>query len=307
MTSSHPPRPLGASGLKVSPLGVGTNRWGGKLGPRDAVLQTYQAALDTGVDFFDTAELYTFGKSERLVGECAAADGREVVLASKMFPYPTRVTAGQFVKALDRSLARTARDTIDLYYLHFPYSTVRIEKVMDVLAKAVKAEKVRAVGVSNFNVTQLRRAAAALERHGIPLAANQVHYSITHRQPETNGVLDACRELDVALVAYRPLGGGAIYGDGSAKNGDLLGTVREIAGTPGRTVGQVALNWLIQRHDNVIAIPGTTKPDHVRQNADALSWSLSADELDVSAGRLPGAILQLGKRRFVRLVDGSAG
>ena len=112
------------------------------------------------------------------------------------------------------------------------------------------------------------------------MASNQVEYSLLCREPETNGVLDACRQLDVALVAYRPLGGGAIYGDGSGKNGELFSTVREIANAPSRTVGQVALNWLIQRHDNVIAIPGTTKPDHVRQNANALSWSLSADELD---------------------------
>ena len=281
MTSISSPRALGASGIKVAPLGVGTNRWGSKSGSRDAVVQTYRAARDAGLDFFDTAELYTMGKSEKLLGECAAGDERDTVLASKMFPYPTRVTAKQFANALDRSLARMGRNTIDLYYLHFPYSVVRIEKVMDVLAEAVRAEKIRAVGVSNFSAAQMRRAVAALDRHGIPLAANQVHYSIVHRAPETNGVLDACRELDVALVAYRPLAGGVLNAsnDGTGKRAALQGVVREIAGAPGRTAGQVALNWLLQRDDHVIAIPGTTKPHHVGQNADALSWRLSEDEM----------------------------
>ena len=116
------------------------------------------------------------------------------MVASKFAPYPTRLVGAQLGRALDATLRRMGRESIDLYYLHFPYSLVRIESWMDRMAEAVCAGKVRAVGVSNCNVSQMRRARDELGRHGIALAANQVHYSVWHRKPERDGVLAACRD-----------------------------------------------------------------------------------------------------------------
>jgi aryl-alcohol dehydrogenase-like predicted oxidoreductase len=201
------------------------------------------------------------------------------------------------MNALDATLNRLGRQAIDLYYIHFPYTLLRVETLMDMMAQAVKAGKVRAVGVSNFSAKQMRRAAARLERYDIPLAANQVRYNLLHRQPEANGVLDACRELDVALVAYRPLERGRIIsgagpratsisatsksekGEEASTNQEAIQeTLQRIASQRGKSVSQVALNWLLRRDNHVIPIPGTTDARHALENADVLSWQLSDEE-----------------------------
>jgi aryl-alcohol dehydrogenase-like predicted oxidoreductase len=277
------PRRLGGSGLEVSALGVGTNRWGSKSASEPWPLAVLSSSLDTGVSFFDTAELYTSGRSERVLGQCCREDGRPVVVASKFAPYPHRFRSAQLQRALDGTLRRMGRKSIDLYYLHFPFSLVRIEAWMDQMAEAVGAGKIRAVGVSNCNVSQMRRARDTLGRHGITLAANQVQYSLLHRNPEHRGVLAACRDLDVALVAYRPLGGGRLREtpgpDGHQKTGaQALG---RIARDRGVTPSQVALNWLLCQDERIIPIPGATKAPHATDNAGALNWRLSDDELDI--------------------------
>jgi aryl-alcohol dehydrogenase-like predicted oxidoreductase len=277
------PRRLGASGIEVSALGVGTNRWGGRGVAEPEVASTFGAALDVGVSFFDTAEVYTSGRSERLLGRCCRDVGRPAILASKFAPYPTRVIGAQLDRALDATLERMARDSIDLYYLHFPFSPVGIKRWMDHMAKAVETGKVRSVGVSNCNVSQMRRAQDALGRHDIPLAANQVQYSLLHRKPERDGVLAACRELNVALVAYRPLRGGLL---GTSPNTDdkrktALDALALIAHQRGVTTGQVSLNWLLCQDELVIAIPGATKASHASQNGGALAWRLDDQELGI--------------------------
>ena len=185
-------RPLGRSGVCVPALGVGTNRWNAGEPGQARLNHTLAAALDVGMGFFDTAEVYSFGRSERALGLAARQDGRPLVLASKFAPLPTRLTAAQFDSALDRTLERLGRESLDLYYLHFPYSLRRVDTWMKAMAKAVEAGKIRAVGISNCNVARMRKVAGVLARYGIPLAANQVQYSLLHRAPETNGVLDAC-------------------------------------------------------------------------------------------------------------------
>jgi aryl-alcohol dehydrogenase-like predicted oxidoreductase len=288
-------RPLGASGIRVSPLGTGTNRW--RQGKDDeSVFQAFHSLVDVGLNFFDTAEVYSFGKSECLLGACLKRESRPVVVATKFAPY--RLSRSQFNHALDASLSRLGKQTVDLYYIHFPYSLFSIETLMDLMAQAVATGKVRAVGVSNFSAKQMRKAAARLERNGIPLAANQVRYNLLHRQPEWNGVLDACRELDVALVAYRPLERGRLRSDttpgetsGSpsptsgkgkpaSKEQAIQETLLTIAQQRGKSVSQVALNWLLCRDTRVIPIPGTTKARHAMENAGALGWQLSNDEFD---------------------------
>ena len=203
-----------------------------------------------------------------------------MVIASKFAPYPTRLFRRQFMRALDASLMRLGRQTVDLYYIHFPNTLLSIETLMDLMAKAVAAGKVRAVGVSNFSAEQMRRAATRLERYGIPLAANQVRYNLLHRQPEEDGVLAACRELNVALVAYRPLERGRLRSDiipgaasdslsavsnkgkAVAKEEAIQETLHAIAEQRGKSVSQVALNWLLRRDEHVIPIPGTTNARH---------------------------------------------
>jgi aryl-alcohol dehydrogenase-like predicted oxidoreductase len=265
----------------VSALGVGTNRWGARGTSQDGLAATYRASLDAGVSFFDTAEVYAGGRSERHLGRCARGEQGAAVLASKFAPLPFRVTPARFRAALDRTLDRLGRESIDLYYLHFPYSPRGVGTWMTAMALAVRAGKIRAVGVSNCSAAQMRQAAAVLGRHDVPLAANQVHYSLVHRRAETNGVLDACRELDVALVAYRPLAGGVFRsGDGPRdRHAVLFRTLGEIGQGHGSTVSQVTLSWLLGRDDHVVPIPGSTKETHARENAAALSLVLTEDEL----------------------------
>ena len=295
MSESGIRRRLGKSGLSVPAVGVGTNRWDAS-GPAQARLRdTFAAALDAGMGFFDTAEIYSAGRSELALGEAARADGRPVLMASKFAPLPYRVTAVQFASALDKTLERLGRDSLDLYYLHFPYSPLGVGAWMRAMATAARAGKIRAVGISNCNVAQLRKAAGVLARYGIPLAANQVQYSLLHRKPETDGVLDACRRMDVALVAYRPIGGGAISsasptGPGRSALAALAGTLREVAAARSATTAQVALAWLLKRDDHVIPIPGATRAGHVRENSAALSLELSEEEftaLDRASARTP--------------------
>lgn len=268
-----PLRQLGRSGVSVPALGVGTNRWGrGGRGP-DQLAPVLGAAIDAGANLLDTAEIYL--GSERAIGECLRRDLRPTLVVSKLAPYPTRVSAGSFQRALDGSLARLGRDGVDLYLIHFPYSLLGVPRLVDRLAGLAHDGRVRAVGVSNFSAAQMRVAAERLDRHGVALAANEVQFSLFHRDPERNGVLDACRELDVALIAYRPLAGGRRRRDGSA----LDATLARIARAREKTPAQVALNWLLGRDERVIAIPGATSVEHLRENVGAVGWALDDEEL----------------------------
>ena len=267
-------RQLGATGLAVSPLGLGTNRWA--YGKNDeAVAQTFRVYVDAGGNFIDTAEVYGFGKSERLLGACLRQDARPTVIASKYLPLPLH----PFKQALDSSLKRLGVPTIDLYYLHFPRGN--LERLMDQMVQAVADGTIRAVGVSNFSAAQMRQAAARLARYDLPLAANEVQYNLLHRQPEVNGVLDACRELNVALVAYVPLASGrlASTSSSSTRGSEALQTVlTTIAHKRSKSVPQVVLNWLLRRDEHIIPIPGATSARHVQENAEVLTWELSDEE-----------------------------
>ena len=276
-----PLRRLGKTGIEVPAIGVGTNRW--SQGGNDApVFETYQALIEGGGGFIDTAEVYGFGKSERLVGDCLRKDGRPVFVASKFAPFVARTSPRRLTAALDASLARLGRESIDLYYVHFPFPFADLNGFADGLAEAVKSGKAKTVGVSNFNADQMRRIADRLARANIPLAANEVHYSLAHRDPETNGVLDACRELDVALVAYFPLASGRLAGPPAEGKADKLDAVRralaEIGEAHQASPSKAALNWLLARDPHVILIPGATKAHHARANLAALDWSLTDEE-----------------------------
>jgi aryl-alcohol dehydrogenase-like predicted oxidoreductase len=281
---------LGSTDIRVSRIGTGTNRWA--LGENDEpVFQVYKVLLDKGVNFFDTAEIYTDGKSERLLGACYRRDGRPSIIASKYLPSSSRRIEKDFLEALDGSLRRLGVETLDLYYVHMPPTAQSIEDLMDYMAEAWTVEKIRAVGVSNFDAEQMRRAAERLEGHGVKLAANQVEYSLMNRQPETNSVLEACKNLDASLVAYRPLGRGLlasvgmIGGSSRAAVGTKIESTLEtvilsIAEDHGGSVSQVALSWLLRKDELVIPIPGATKVDHAVENAGVLDWVMSEAEFN---------------------------
>jgi aryl-alcohol dehydrogenase-like predicted oxidoreductase len=302
-------RYLGASGIVVPPMGVGVWSWGdksfwgyGQDYTREDVTLAYKACLDTGLNFFDTAEMYGRGESERILGKCIREDGRPVIIASKFAPLPNRLSARSLLEALDASLERLNVKTMDLYQIHWPYSLIGVDALMDALAQAVHSGKVRAVGVSNYGANLMRRAHARLARHNIPLASNQVHYNLIHRKPEKNGVLDACRELNVALIAYSPLEQGLLTGKyrivaGQAisvtgprrftpafrtsqrrKIEPLLQTMEDIATTHSKTIGQVALNWLLSKDECIIPIPGAKNVRQASENAGAISWRLTGEE-----------------------------
>jgi aryl-alcohol dehydrogenase-like predicted oxidoreductase len=289
-----PQRQLGQGGDPVSALGVGTNRW--RQGTNDgAVLETYQALLDGGVDFIDTAEVYGFGKSERLIGDCIRKDGRPVKVASKFAPFIARTMPRQLIGALDASLARLGLQSLELYYVHFPFPFTPLETFAEGLVEAVKSGKARQVGVSNFSADQMRRIADILGRSGVRLAANEVSYSVMNRKAETNGVLGACKELDVALVAYFPLASGRLAAppaDGGAPDraAVLRRTLAEVAQAHQASVSQVALNWLLARDPHVIPIPGASKAAHGADNVKALGWRLTDDEfaaIEAASAPLP--------------------
>ena len=218
---------------------------GRKWSKSGTISLVFRGSIKTSqVHFFDTAEVYGFGKSERLLGACLRQDARPTVIASKYMPLPLH----PFEKALDGSLKRLGVQTINLYSIHFPRGN--IEQLMDQMALAFADGKIRAIGVSNFSAVQMRQAAARLARYDIPLAANEVHYNLLHRQPEVDGVLDACRELNVALVAYVPLASGRLASTSSSSTRGsvaLQTLLTTIAHTRSKSVPQVALNWLVRR------------------------------------------------------------
>jgi aryl-alcohol dehydrogenase-like predicted oxidoreductase len=269
--------------------------YGGAHGP-DEEQRAFEASVAGGARFFDTAEMYSRGASERRLGELAR--GAEVVIATK-FPPRMFSHTEEMPAALDASLARLQRAAIDLYQHHFPSRRVSIPRLMALMANAVEAGKVKAIGVSNYSAQQLRIAHAVLGERGIPLASNQVEYSLLHRRPETNGVLETCRELGVTLIAYQPLASGALtgkYSSGARPTGlrrfmgrfrgkgpeafaPVVALLREIGAANAKSPTQIALRWLIE-NETVLAIPGAKNGRQAAENAGALSFSLTSTEIE---------------------------
>ena len=294
---------IGHSPLQVAPLGVGTWQWGdsrfwgyGRDYTRDEIVGAYRASRDSGLNFFDTAEIYGRGVSERNLGELVRADPQPVIVGTKYAPLPGRWTARTVKSACEASLRRLGLPRVDLYQIHWPYTTISIDALMNALADLAEAGKVRAVGVSNFSAAQMERAHRALDRRGVPLASNQVHYSLLHRNPEHNGVLTACRDLGVTLIAYSPLEQGILTGKfhqdtpvKRARRGSnqaklraarpVIAALREIGQAHGdKTPGQVALNWLMCH--GVLPIPGAKNAAQASSNTGALGWQLTEAEFE---------------------------
>ena len=299
-----------ANELNIAPLGVGAWAWGttrlwgyGKEYNRSDVGRAFRASMAEGVTLFDTAEMYGSGASERIIGEMlreGAFEGTPVI-ATKFAPLPYRLSARSLLKAVDKSLERLGIETIDLYQIHFPNPIFKINGLMDALAETVKAGKVRRVGVSNYGADQMKRAHDRLASHGVSLASNQVEYSLLQRAPETNGVLEASRDLGVTLIAYSPIAKGLLtgkYGPGGDRPSGLvrrmgrafgeqnlkkiepvLNILREIGEAHNKQPAQVALNWLITQR-STFPIPGAKNELQARQNAGALGWGMIGEEAE---------------------------
>ncbi len=294
---------LGNTEIRISPLGIGTWAWGdrffwnyGSDYSAEDVRAAFVAAVETGINFFDTAEVYGMGRAERFLGELTAQTTEPVVIATKFFPFPWRVRRAAMKRALRLSLKRLGKESVDLYQIHFPWPPRSPDFWVRALGEMVQAGLTKAAGVSNFNAEQMRRAHAILAAQGIPLASNQVHYSLLHRAPETNGVLAACKELGITLIAYSPLEMGLLTGKYSPENPPrgirsrrytkaylariqpLIGLMREIGRAHGnKTPAQVALNWVICK--GAVPIPGAKNARQAESNAGALGWRLTEEEI----------------------------
>ena len=300
-----------ADGLNVVPLGVGAWAWGttrlwgyGKEYDRSDVGRAFRASMAEGVTLVDTAEMYGNGASERIIGEILDEGGfeRTPAIATKFAPLPYRLGARSLLKAVDKSLERLGIETIDLYQIHFPNPIFGINSLMEALAETVKAGKVRRVGVSNYDADQMQRAYDRLASHGMSLASNQVEYSLLQRAPETNGVLEASRDLGVTLIAYSPIAKGLLtgtYGPGGDRRPSglvrrmgrafgeqnlekiepVLNILREIGEAHNKGPAQVALNWLITQR-STFPIPGAKNELQARQNAGALGWEMTGEEVE---------------------------
>jgi len=298
---------LGLHGPSVAQVGVGTWPWGdrtywgfGKDFTEKDIAEAFEASIRAGLTFFDTAEVYAGGRSERFLGEFVRKTHASVVVATKFMPFPTRLSGGALRPALQRSLKRLGLPAVDLYQMHWPFPPVPIETWMGAMADAYQDGLIRAVGVSNYTVDHLRRAHAALAKRGLPLASNQVKLSLVDREPLHNGLREACRELGVTLIAWGPLAKGVLTGKYSAdrrppgmrgrrfsrrffaRHEPLFRILREIATTRGKTQGQVALNWCMAK--GALPIPGAKTGAQARENAGALGWSLTAEEVALLDG-----------------------
>ena len=313
-------RTLGRNGLKVSALGLGCMGMSDFYGPRDDAqsLATLQHAIERGVTFFDTADMYGPHTNEVLLGKAIAGRRDALVIATKFGierdPRNAQLRGingrPEYVKAAaEASLKRLNIETIDLYYQHRVDPNVPIEDTVGAMADLVKAGKVRHLGLSEASPATIERA------HRVhPITALQSEYSLWTRDPETNGVLDTLRRLGIGFVPYSPLGRGFLtgairspedfaqddfrrtnprfQGENFTRNLELVDKVNEIAAQRGCTPAQLALAWVMARGNDVVPIPGTRRATTLDDNLGAVDVKLTTQELAVIDAILPPGAAQ---------------
>ncbi|HZS33517.1 MAG TPA: aldo/keto reductase [Methylomirabilota bacterium] len=256
-------RPFGTTGVEVSVVGQGTWRMGEEPTRRRSEVAALRLGLELGLTHIDTAEMYGGGGAERVVAEAIAGRRDQVFLVSKVLP--EHASYAGTVRACEASLRRLRTDRLDVYLLHWWSTRHPIAETMRGMAELVRRGLTRFVGVSNLDVAQLRAAQAALA--DVPLACDQVLYHLRDRAIE-RAVLPYCERRRIAVVGYTPL----------ARGGFMRGPVAEIAARRGRTPRQVALNFLTRR-PALFVIPKASRPEHVRENAGALDFTLTPAEV----------------------------
>jgi aryl-alcohol dehydrogenase-like predicted oxidoreductase len=284
-----PRRNLGASGLSVSALGLGCMSFSGAYGPSDdeAAIDVIHAALDRGVTFFDSSDMYGWGHNETLLGRALGKRRSDIVLATKFGQ--TRQEGGAngvdgrpaYVKeACEASLKRLGTEVIDLYYQHRVDPNVPIEETVGAMAELVRQGKVRALGLSEARPETIRRA------HKVhKIAAVQLEFSLLYRV-EAEETLRTTRELGISFVAYSPLGRSLLTGK-LASNLGLIEPLRAIAAKKGCTLGQLVIAWLLARGQDIVPIPGTKRKERLDENLGAFSVRLSPGEVDEISGMVP--------------------
>ncbi len=298
-------RNLGHSSLSVSRIGLGCMGMSEFYGPRneEESVATIHLALDRGVNFLDTADMYGTGHNEELVGRAIKGRRSQVVLATKFGN--VRGPDGSFLgingrpeyvrMACEASLRRLNVETIDLYYQHRVDANVRIEETVGAMGRLIEEGKVRFLGLSEAAPATLRRA-----HRTHPITALQTEYSLWSRDPEEE-ILPACRELGISFVAYSPLGRGFLtgrfkspeelapgdtrrnhprfQGENLAHNLELVRRIEQLALTKGCKASQLALAWVLAQGEEIVPIPGTTRRTHLEDNIAALEVALTPEDL----------------------------
>ncbi len=256
-------RPFGSTGVGVAVVGQGTWRMGERRGAERDEIAALRLGINLGLTHLDTAEMYGDGGAERVVGRAVAGRRAEVFIATKVLP--RNASYAGTLRACERSLQRLGTDYLDLYLLHWWSDEHPIGETMRAMEELVRRGLTRFIGVSNFDAGQMEAARAALTRER--LACNQVLYHLRDREIEKDAV-PYCEAHGIAVVGYTPL----------ARGGFMRGVVAEIAKKHGKTPRQVALNFLTRR-PSLFTIPKAGRPDHVRENAAALDFTLAPEEI----------------------------
>ncbi|MGI9115400.1 MAG: aldo/keto reductase [Chthoniobacterales bacterium] len=288
--------------LEVSVVGLGCNNFGWRI-DANATAAVVDAAIDAGVNFFDTADRYGKGLSEEFLGRALGGRRDDVVIATKfgmeMEPDQRGASPNYVQEACEASLRRLGTERIDLYQLHQPDRETPIADTLGALDQLVRAGKVREIGCSNFSVAQLREAEAAAKT-GARFASVQNEYSLFHRAPESDGVLAECSARGVAFLPYFPLANGLLtgkyrpgrdfpresraaegFGPKVFTDGNLarVESLIDFAEKRGHTILELAFAWLLAHEPIASVIAGASKPDQIRANAAAANWQLTSNDL----------------------------
>jgi aryl-alcohol dehydrogenase-like predicted oxidoreductase len=289
--------------LEVSVIGIGCNNFGRAL-DKEGSASLVRAALDLGVTYFDTARNYGNGQSESFLGAALGKHRDEVVIATKFGRIPRMPESGGATRAdvrqaIEKSLGELRTDYVDLYQLHFPDPETPIADTLGAMRELVEEGKVREIGCSNFDATQLNEALGVAGAQGWPaFVSDQVQYSMVHRDPEVDGLAEVCEAKGVALLPYYPLTSGLLTGKTrrgqepkgrlrmeryrrflTDENFDLAERVEGFARERGLTMVQVALGWLLTRPAVPSVTPGATRPEQVASNVEAGEWRPSPADL----------------------------
>src|SRR3990172_777745 len=257
-------RLFGSTGVHVSVIGQGTWRMGEDRGAQQAEIAALRLGIELGMTHIDTAEMYGDGGAERVVAKAIKGRRDRVFLATKVLPQ--NASHAGAIKACEQSLKRLETDHVDLYLLHWWSGRHPVGETMKAMEELVRLRLPRFIGVSNFDVEQMKAAQAALTRER--LACNQLLYHLRDRSIEDELLLH-CEKESIAVVGYTPL----------ARGGYMRGAVAEIANTRGVTPRQVALNFLARR-PSLFTIPKASRIEHVRDNAAALDFTLTPEEIN---------------------------
>jgi len=306
-------RQLGRTGIMVTPIGLGCwqfskqNNMAGKFWPTledDLIDKIVSLSLQGGINWFDTAEVYGNGASEKALSKALQAAGirpGQVRIATKWWPMFR--FASNIPKTIDERIKALAPYPIDLYQVHQPWGFSNEKSEMAAMAELLDRKLIKSIGVSNFSAQKMKNAREVLDKKGIPLASNQVPYNLLNRKIETNGVMDTAKKIGISIIAYSPLAQGLVTGkfhdnpellentgfrkyssrfktQGLEKSRPVIMLVKELALKYNVTPSQIALNWLIHFHgDTVVAIPGATKEIHVKENTGAMLFRLSDEDM----------------------------